>query len=179
MSVWRENLETAVNRQWRHLLEAPKVKDLFISLHTAVQMLQNFSQERVFLILKSPQLLLLGWEVEDTEIIFRNDFPWNPVIIARANFLRAREGDTGYFPAPKTFCKQDMELANDTPFLETADAPLVPVKGTSIDRANPNMMDVRWRMFHFWHQIPQAEQPNLISCGHCFAKFILDRTTGS
>ena len=117
--------------------------------------------------------------VEDAEIIFLNDFRRNPVIIAWADFLRAMEGDTGYFPAPKTFCKQDMELANDTPFLETADAPLVPVKGTSIDRANPNMMDVRWCMFHFWHQIPQAEQPNLISYGHCFAKFILDRTTGS
>ena len=76
--------------------------------------------------------------MEDAEIIFLNDFRWNPVIIAWADFLQALEGDIGYFPAPKTFCKQDMEQANDTPFFfETADAPLVSVKGTSIDRVNP------------------------------------------
>ena len=116
---------------------------------------------------------------EDAEIIFLNDFRWNPAIIAWADFLQALEGDTVHLPAPKTFCKQDIELTNDTPFFATADAPLVLIKGTSIDRANTHMMDVRWRMFHFWRQIPQAEQQNLISCGHCFAKFILERTTGS
>ena len=78
-----------------------------------------------------------------------------------------------HLPAPKTFCKEDIELTNDTPFFATADAPLVLVKGTSIDCANTHMMDVRWRMFHFWRQIPQAEQQNLIPCGHCFAQFIL------
>ena len=117
--------------------------------------------------------------VEDAEIIFLNDFRWNPIIAAWADFLQASEGDIGYFPRPKTFCKQDVQLTNDTPFLETADGSLVPaLEGTAIDRANPNMMDVRWRMFDFWHQIPQAEQQKLISCEHCFAKFILDCTTG-
>ena len=86
-----------------------------------------------------------------------------------------------HLPVPKTFCKQDI---NDTPFFATADASLVLVKGHSIDRANTQMMDVHWRMFHFWRQIPQAEQKNLISCGHCFAKLIWDdkqifRTTRS
>ena len=71
-----------------------------------------------------------------------------------ADFLHASEGDTVHLPAPKTFCKQDIELTNNTPFFVTADAPLVLVKGTSIDRANTHMMDVRWRMFHFWRQIP-------------------------
>ena len=112
--------------------------------------------------------------VEDAEIIFLNDFRWNPAIIAWADFLQALEGDTVHLPVPKTFCKQDIKLTDDTPFFATADAPLVLVKGHSIDRANTQMMDVHWRMFHFWHQIPQAEQQNLISCGHCFAKFILD-----
>ena len=111
---------------------------------------------------------------EDAEIIFLNDFRWNPAIIAWADFLQALEGDTVHLPAPKTFCKQDIELTNDTPFFATADVPLVLVKGSSIDCANTHMMDVRWRMFHFWRQIPQAEQQNLIPCAHCFAKFILE-----
>lgn len=114
--------------------------------------------------------------VEDAEIIFLNDFRWNPAIIAWADFLQALEGDTVHLPAPKTCCKQDIKLTNNTPFFATADTPLVPVKGTSIDHANTYMMDVHWHMFHFWHHIPQAEQQNLISCGYCFAKFILDKS---
>ncbi|KAL9978525.1 hypothetical protein ACROYT_G016051 [Oculina patagonica] len=111
---------------------------------------------------------------EEAEIILLNDFQWNPAIIAWADFLQALEGDTVHLPAPKTFCKQDIELNKDTPIFATSDAPLVLVKGSSIDRANTQMMDVRWRMFHFWRQLPQSEQQNLIPCGHCFAKFILE-----
>lgn len=108
------------------------------------------------------------------EIIFVNDFRWNPAIIAWADFLQALEGDTMHLPAPKTFCKRDIKLNKDTPFFATSDAPLVLVKGSSIDRAYTQMMDVRWRMFHFWRQLPQSEQENLIPCGHCFAKLILE-----
>lgn len=111
---------------------------------------------------------------EDAEIIFLNDFQWNPAIIAWADFLQALVGDAMHLPAPKTFFKQDVELSKDTPFFATSDAPLVLIKGTSIDHANTQMMDVRWRMFHFWRQIPQSEQQNLIPCGQCFTKFILD-----
>ena len=79
-----------------------------------------------------------------------------------------------HLPVPKTFYKQDSELTSDTPFFATAETPLVLVKGTSIDQAKTQMMDVHWRTFRLWRQIPQAEQQNLISCGHWFVKFISD-----
>ena len=41
------------------------------------------------------------------------------------------------------------------------------------DRANTEMLNVRWRFFHFWRQIPPAEQQKLIPCSPCFATFIL------
>ena len=110
---------------------------------------------------------------QDAEVIFLNDFRWNPAIIAWADFLQALEGDIVHLPAPKTFWKQDIELSKDTPFFATADAPLVLVKGSIIDRANTQMMEVRWRLFHFWRQIRQTEQDNLVPCGSCFARFIL------
>ena len=50
---------------------------------------------------------------EDAERIFLNDFRWNPAIIAWADFLQALEGDTVHLPAPKTFCKQDIELTTE------------------------------------------------------------------
>lgn len=82
-------------------------------------MLQNFSLERVFQKLCwviPPQVLSLGFGAEDAKIIFLNDFRWNPAVIAWADFLQALEGDTVHLPAPKTFCKQDIELTDDTPF---------------------------------------------------------------
>lgn len=110
---------------------------------------------------------------EEAEIIFLNDFRWNPTIISWADFLRALEGDTVHLPVPKNFCKQDIELSSDTPFFATSDAPLLLVKGGSIDHANTEMMQVRWRFFHFWKQIPRAEQKSLAPCGKCFAELIL------
>ena len=111
---------------------------------------------------------------EDTEIIFLNDFRWHPKIMAWADFLQALEGDTVHLPAPKNVCCRDLELDNDTPFFTTSDAPLVLIKAGAIDSLNTRMMNVRWRFYHFWNQIPQVKQQELIPCGRCFAKFILN-----
>ena len=54
--------------------------------------------------------------VDEAEIIFLNDFRWDPKIIAWADFLQALEGDTVHLPAPKNVCKRDIELATDIPF---------------------------------------------------------------
>ena len=108
--------------------------------------------------------------VEEAEIIFLNDFRWSPTIIAWADFLQALEGDTVHLPAPKNFCKRDIELSKDTPFFATADTTPVLVKGGSIDSVNTEMMNVRWRFFNFWKQIPQSQQIRLTPCGHCFAE---------
>ena len=110
---------------------------------------------------------------EEAEIIVLNDFRWKPSIIAWSDMLQLLEGDVMHLPAPKNFCKRDIELSKDTPVFATADAPMVLIKGGGIDRANTEMMNVRWRFFHFWRQIPPAEQQQLIPCGPCFATFIL------
>lgn len=111
---------------------------------------------------------------EQAEIIMLNDFRWNPSIIAWSDFLQLLEGDIVHLPAPKNFCSRDIEFTKDTPFFATADAPLVLVKGGSIDQANSQMMSVRWRFFHFWKQIPEKDQLRLNPCPKCFARLILD-----
>ena len=110
---------------------------------------------------------------EEAEVIFLNDFRWEPKLIAWADLLQALEGDIVHLPAPKTFCKRDLELTEDTPFFATADAPLVLIRKGTMDRTNTEMMNVRWRYFHFWKKIPQAEQKHFAPCGRCFARFIL------
>ena len=107
---------------------------------------------------------------EQAEIIMLNDFRWNSSIIPWSDLLQMLEGDIIHLPAPKNFCSQDIEFNQDTP----ADAPLVLVKGGSIDQANTQMMSVRWRFFHFWKQIPETEQLRLKPCPKCFSKLILN-----
>lgn len=110
---------------------------------------------------------------EQAEVIFLNDFRWQPTIIAWADLLQALEGDTIHLPAPKNFCQKDIELSSDTPFFATSDAPLVLIRGGAVDKANTEMMEVRWRFFHFWKTIPVSQQKEIKPCGHCFASFIL------
>ena len=46
--------------------------------------------------------------------------------------LQLLEGDITHLPAPKNFCKRDIELTKDTPVFATADAPLILIKGGAI-----------------------------------------------
>ena len=113
---------------------------------------------------------------EEAEIILLNDFRWKSSIIAWADMLQLLEGDIVHLPAPKNFSKRDIELTRDTPVFATADAPIVFIKGGSICHANTEMMNVRWRFFQFWRQIPPAEQLHLSPCGHYFAQLILEHS---
>ena len=102
--------------------------------------------------------------VEDCEIILLNDFRWSQSIIAWADMLRLLEGDVVHLPCPKNFCKHDIKLRKDTPVFATSDAPIVFVKGGGICHTNTEMMNVRWRYFQFWRQIPSYEQQQVIPC---------------
>ena len=96
--------------------------------------------------------------------------------MAWADLLLALEGNTIHLTAPKNQSIHVVELQRDTPFFATSDAPIVLVKGGSIDHTNTQMMNVRWRFFHFWRQIPVEEQHELVPCGHCFSRFIPENT---
>ena len=128
----------------------------------------------IFKTFSNPATGSFAWiGAEQAEVIFLNDFRWDPKLIAWADLLQALEGDVVHLPAPKTFCQRDLELTADTPFFATADAPMVLIRGGSVDRTNTEMMDVRWRFFHFWKKIPQEQQRQFSPCGRCFARFIL------
>ena len=99
-------------------------------------------------------------------MVLLNDFRWHPSIIVWAEFLQLLDGDIVHIPAPKNVCSKDIEFKRDTPFFATADAPIVLVKGGSLDQ----MMDVRWVFFHFWMQIPKESQVELPACPKCFAQ---------
>ena len=112
--------------------------------------------------------------VEDAEVVLLNDFRWHPSTIAWGDFLQLLEGDTVHIAAPKNTCSKDIEFNKDTPFFATTDAPIVLIKGRSLDQSNTQMMQVRWVFFHFWQQISQDAQVNLSPCPKCFSRLIID-----
>ena len=73
-------------------------------------------------------------------------------------------------PPAKNVCSRDLELNKDTALFATSEGPLLLIKAGDIDSLNPCMMNVRWRFYHFWNQIPQEKQQELIPWGRCFAK---------
>lgn len=84
---------------------------------------------------------------EKAEVIFLNDFRWNPQIIQWHDLLLMLEGQPVHLPAPKShFCK-DLEFNSDMPIFCTTKHDLVYVKGGVIDERETEMMAVCWYSF--------------------------------
>ena len=73
---------------------------------------------------------------EESEIVMLNDGCWRLSMIPWSDILQILRGDIVHLPAPKNLCSKD------TPYFTTVDAPLVFVKGRSIDQANTQMTSV-------------------------------------
>ena len=111
---------------------------------------------------------------ESAEIIFLNDFRWNPHVLPWHDMLLLLEGQTVHLPAPKSHFAKDILFSADTPIFCTSKHELIFIKGGCIDEKETEMMRVRWRIFSFFSQIPENEQRNVPPCARCFAKFILN-----
>ena len=114
-----------------------------------------------------------GLGVENSEVIFLNDFRWSAQIIPWHNLLLLLEGAVVHFPAPKTHYAQDIVFDKDVPVFATAKEHFSFVQGGAVDCVETEMMTVRWRFFQFFSQIPQSEQVDILPCPRCFAEFIL------
>ena len=74
------------------------------------------------------------------EVIFLNDFRWNPQIIQWHDLLLMLEGQPVHLPAPKSYFSKDLEFTRDTPIFCTTKHDLVYVKGGVIDERETEMM---------------------------------------
>jgi len=114
--------------------------------------------------------------VEGKEIIFLNDFRWLSQLIPWHDLLLMLEGESVHLPAPKTHYSKDLLLVKDTPIFCTSKRQLLYTKSGVVDDRETEMMAVRWKVFEFHYQIPEARQRYLCPCGHCFAKLVLDNS---
>ena len=123
----------------------------------------------------SPATCSYAWlGAEETEVLFLNDFCYTPAILPWNDMLLLLKCHIVHFAAPKTSFARDIEFTCDTPVFATSKSSIVFIKGSTIDERETEMMDVRWRTFHFFHQIPISSQKTVTLCGCCFARFLLD-----
>ena len=123
----------------------------------------------------SPATCSYAWlGVEETEVIFLNDFRYTPAILPWNDMLLLLEGHVVHIAAPKNSYARGIEFTFDTPVFATPKSSIVLIKGSTIDEKETEMMDVRWRKFHFFHQIPNSSQKTATPCGCCFARLLLD-----
>ena len=123
----------------------------------------------------SPATCSYAWlGVEEKEVIFLNDFRYTPAILPWSDMLLLLEGHVVHFAAPKTTYARDIEFSSDTPVFATSKSSIVFITGSIVDERETEMMDVRWRKFNFFHQIPISAQKTVTPCGCCFAKLLLD-----
>ena len=108
---------------------------------------------------------------DEAEIIFLNDYRYNPEQISWSDLLHLLEGVTVHLLAPVNHYAKDICVESDVPILATSVGPICR-KGMN-NEGELTMMDARWHMFSLNHVIPQNEQKVVPECGTCFAKWFL------
>ena len=124
----------------------------------------------------NPATTTFAWiGVQDSEIIFLNDFRWSSEIIAWKDLLLLLEGQIVRFAAPKSQFARDIVLEKDLPIFcydhcsnSVCRALHLCLKqdGRRHDGLAPESFELR-------HQIPQSEQKEIPPCGRCFAELVM------
>ena len=125
--------------------------------------------------LSNPSSTKFGWiGADEAEIIFLNDFRWNPEQIKWSDFLLLLEGQTVHLPAPMNHYSKDICINSDVPIFATSIAEILfRNRSGDVNIMETEMMQVRWKVFQFTKQIPKEDQRNIPSCGACFSKLVL------
>lgn len=128
----------------------------------------------IFRVFANPAENKYAWlEAVDAEIIFLNDFRWSKEMIAWKELLLLLEGQPVHFPAPKNIYAKDLCLSQDTPVVATSKARITFERNGTSDEIENEMMEARWRVFEFSHQIPKEEQKEIEPCARCFCELTL------
>lgn len=137
---------------------------------------------KIFKCFMTPSGGTYNWvEAPQKELIFLNDIryevdgekrimPWNM-------FLNLLEGVTVNISMPKNFYSKDFEWSERQPIFATADKPIMRIRNGTLDEGETQQMAQRWQIITFKHQyLGDKVNYNLVCCGSCFAKLILDES---
>ena len=68
---------------------------------------------------------------------------------------------------------KDVSLLTDIPVVATSKSRVVFERNGKSDEVENEMMEARWKVFEFTHQIPHDEQKEVEPCGKCFSENVL------
>ena len=124
----------------------------------------------------NPASTTFAWDgAETAEVIILNDFRWSAHIVPWHDMLQMLEGQPVHLSAPKTHHAKDLVLDKDTPIFCTSSSRIRYVSQGAINERETEMMEVRWKVFSFWKQIPESRRRDIAPCGTCFANLILEK----
>lgn len=135
---------------------------------------------KIFKCFTNPSEGTYNWvNAPQKEVIFLNDIRYDADgerrVMAWNMFLNLLEGTVVNISMPKNFHANDFEWSERQPIFATSDKPIVRIKNGSYDQGETQQMAQRWKILHFQHQYLDEEcNYDLIPCGACFAKLILD-----
>ena len=131
--------------------------------------------EHIFDTFSNPSNDKYAWlGAEKAQIIFLNDFRWSSEMIAWKELLLLLEGQAVHLPAPKNHYAKDICVSSDTPIVATGKSRIMfQGRGGQSDPMENEMIDVRWRFFELFKQIPAEQQLEISPCPKCFAKLTL------
>ena len=111
---------------------------------------------------------------EKCQLIFLNDFRWSREMIAWKELLLLLEGQIVHLPSPKNHYAMDIAISGDTPIVATGKSRTTyEGRFNTADPVENEMMASRWKVFDFFHQIPEKEQRDLPPCPKCFSTLTL------
>ena len=133
--------------------------------------------QKIFRAFSNPANDKYAWlGAEKAEVLFLNDFRYSQEMIAWKEMLLLLEGQTVHLPAPKNLYANDIAITSDIPIFATGKSRIKYIgRSNTTDEIENEMMDARWRVFEFHHQIPKALQKEMVPCKKCFAKLALMR----
>ena len=112
-------------------------------------------------------------ESVESEVIFLNDFRWSKEMISWKELLLLLEGQPVHFIAPKNHFSKDVCLTRDTPVFATSIARVQFEKSGKTNDVENDMMDARWKVFEFVHEISKEDEKKSDPCGKCFSDLVL------
>ena len=140
---------------------------------------KNFLEplEQIFNCFTNPAQGKYAWTgLDEAEVAFINNFGWSKELIAWQELLNLLEGASCKLSRPKNDFAIDLHIPHSNTIsvfaTEIRSIEYVGAYGLRDERQTA-MMDNRWRIFKFSHQIPNNDIQDILACSKCFHDLVL------
>ena len=162
----------------RELLQFGRGKGRYLMIHGESNRAKSFilmPLVDIFETFMCPAQNKFNWvDAWSKEVIFLNDLNYTEETMSWGNFLNLLEGAPVSIGVPKNHFSEDVLWHELTPIFATAARPIVKITANSLDHVQTNMMNERWKLYHFTHEFDAKTRVRYEPCNKCFATLVLD-----